>query len=119
MRTRCYGRLIDGQQTDFVWSLYQDHLLIFITQLGSAGTIIAATQDTSAEARVTGVTYSIDTLLGKRDDPGLELCARQIVEFVGDMGHSKPLTLCVGLKNHELATIMQVVAAVKEEHVWS
>ncbi len=50
---------------------------------------MACRQDASAEAQANGVTYSTNVLLGKRDDPGLELCARQIVEFVGGMGHSK------------------------------
>lgn len=43
VRSLVYGRLVDGKPTDFVWNLYQDHLLLIVTQLGSIGTVIAAT----------------------------------------------------------------------------
>ena len=45
-----------------------------------------------------GTTFSTATLLGSRDDPIPELCARQLVEKLSQAGCDLPVLLCLGLE---------------------
>ena len=73
MRTKIFRRSIGNHPTDFSYSMYADQTLLFITQLGTAGTILQATQDAAFDG---STTYSTAVLLGRRDEPLLQLCAR-------------------------------------------
>ncbi|KXZ49253.1 hypothetical protein GPECTOR_22g845 [Gonium pectorale] len=116
VRNRIFARLINGVLTDFVWNLYLDHLLLIITQIGTVGTVVSARQDTTFDGRST---VSTSVALGKRDSPVLELAARQLVEVIGAHGHRKPITLCLGVKDLSPGTVREIVAAVREDNVWS
>lgn len=111
-----FARTINGQITNFVWNLYMDHLMLIITQIGTVGAVISGRQDATFDGHTT---YSTNVVLGRRDQPGLDLCARQLVELLGRQGHTKPITLCLGLKDLSPATVREVVAAVREDHVGS
>ncbi|KAG2500576.1 hypothetical protein HYH03_001346 [Edaphochlamys debaryana] len=63
-------------------------------------------------------TFTSSVVLGRRDDAGLELAARQLVEALGQHGHSKPVTLCLGLKEPSPAVVRELVAAVHADNVW-
>lgn len=73
VRTKIFSRSIGNHPTDFSYSMYSDQTLLFITQLGTAGTILQATQDAAFDG---STTYSTAVLLGRRDEPLLQLCAR-------------------------------------------
>ena len=81
--------------TTVITSLYADRIMFIVTQLGTLGTIVAAQKDTVLGG---GTTFSSDTLLGARNDPIPELCARQLVERLSQAGCDLPVLLCLGLK---------------------
>jgi proteasome assembly chaperone 3 len=114
--TKLFAKQLDGHHTDFSYSLYADRALLIITQLGSAGTIIEAKSDGGMDGKST---YSTNVLLGKRDEPALTLCARRIVEQAAVAGFSKPMILCLGLKDHTPAMVRQVADAVAETSFWA
>ncbi|GLC35635.1 hypothetical protein PLESTB_000185700 [Pleodorina starrii] len=116
VRNRIFARLINGVTTNFVWNLYLDHLLLIITQIGTVGTVISARQDATFDGRTT---FSTSVVLGKRDDPPLELAARQLVQALGELGHSKPITLCLGLRELTPPAVRELVAAVRQDNAWS
>ncbi|GIL75283.1 hypothetical protein Vretimale_7977 [Volvox reticuliferus] len=116
VRNRIYARLINGMTTNFVWNLYLDHLLLIITQIGTVGTVVSARKDATFDGRTT---FSTSVVVGKRDEPTLELAARQLVEALGELGHSKPVTLCLGLRELSPAVVKELVGAVCEDNVFS
>ncbi|PNW73745.1 hypothetical protein CHLRE_13g571000v5 [Chlamydomonas reinhardtii] len=116
VRNRIFARSINGVVTNFIWNLYLDHLFLIITQIGTVGTVISARQDSTFDGRTT---FTTSVVLGKREDPGLELASRQLVEVIGAAGHNKPITLCLGLKEASPALVKELVAAVREDNVWS
>lgn len=106
---------IDGAATHVVASRYEDGLFLVASQIGAFGTVLRARPDASAEGRADGhATFSASVLLGRRDEPLLELAARQLVEAAAEAGSKKPLTVALGLKRHTLEGVKQLVAAVKE-----
>lgn len=108
-----------GRPTDFLLTAYADRLLVVITQLGCLGTVLHAEKETVLGG---GSTYRVDTLLGRRDEPLMELCARQLAERLHDAGSARPLLLCLapdhGTSTHEQAFVHEVVAAVMQHPVW-
>ena len=79
--------------TNIVCTSYSDRHLVVITQLKKFGTIIHAWSDAKADG---GKIYDMVTLLGRRDDPLLNVYARQLIEKIAE--HSdKPLILAIGL----------------------
>lgn len=38
-----HAHLLNGIPTDFVWNLYADQLVLFITQVGAVGTVVSTT----------------------------------------------------------------------------
>ena len=73
VKTKIFTRSICDLPTDFCFSLYSNQTLLFVTQIGTAGTILQATQDAAFDG---STTYTTAVLLGKRDEPLLQLCAR-------------------------------------------
>lgn len=116
VRTKLFTRDIDGVTTTFSYSMYMDQTLMFVTQTGTAGTIISATQDAAFDGTTT---YSTTVVLGKRDEPLLQLCARQIVELAGAAGYKKPMLIGLGFKQHSMQLVKQVMQVVSSENVWS
>lgn len=116
VRTKLFTRDIDGVTTSFSYSMYMDQALMFVTQTGTAGTIISATQDAAFDGTTT---YSTTVVLGKRDEPLLQLCARQIVELAGAAGYKKPMLIGLGFKQHSMQLVKQVMQVVLSENVWS
>jgi proteasome assembly chaperone 3 len=114
--TKLFARDLGGHHTDFSYSLYADRALLIITQLGSAGTIVEAKCDGAMNGKST---YSTNVLLGKRDEPAIALCARRIVEQAALAGFSKPIIICLGLKDHTPGMVRQVADAVAETSFWA
>ncbi|KAF9666405.1 hypothetical protein SADUNF_Sadunf16G0226000 [Salix dunnii] len=63
-------------------------------------------------------TFNVSVIFGKRDEPMLVACARQIIEHISTSGSSKPLVLSLGLQDHSSETLRGVVSAVTANRVW-
>ncbi|XP_019252583.1 PREDICTED: uncharacterized protein LOC109231388, partial [Nicotiana attenuata] len=106
---------IKGNKTDIVICAYDDHFLVIATQIGSMGTILHARKE---EGVLIHPTFSVSVLLGKRDEPMLVACARQIIEHISSTGSSRSLVLSLGLRDHSLPTLKGIVSAVTENCLW-
>ncbi|XP_011013860.1 PREDICTED: uncharacterized protein LOC105141695 [Populus euphratica] len=107
--------VIKGNKTDVVISGYDDHFLVIATQIGSMGTILHARKDESLSIHPT---FNVSVIFGKRDEPMLVACARQLIEHISTSGSSKPLVLSLGLQDHSSETLRGVVSAVTANRVW-
>ncbi|KAG6737164.1 hypothetical protein H0E87_000834 [Populus deltoides] len=63
-------------------------------------------------------TFNVSVIFGKRDEPMLVACARQLIEHISTSGSSKPLVLSLGLQDHSSETLRGVVSAVTANRVW-
>ena len=124
MATQQFSADISGQPTEFLFSAYSDRLLLIITQVGTLGTIVRAEREEVLGVGGSSGTYRLDTLVGSRDDPALDLCARQLAQLVAEAGCSKPLLLCLGLRRHAGSTqaaaqaVRELLEAAKAHPVW-
>ncbi|XP_057446694.1 uncharacterized protein LOC130738624 [Lotus japonicus] len=106
---------IKGNKTEIFLSNYEDHFLVVATQIGSMGTILHARKE---EGMSINPTFSVSVLFGKRDEPMLVACARQLIEHMTLSGFSKPLVLSLGLKDHSPETLKGIIAAVIDKRQW-
>jgi proteasome assembly chaperone 3 len=117
VQTRQLRAAIGGCETDILLSGYADRVLIVVTQVGSLGTVMQAEKETVLGG---GSTYRVETLMGRRDDPMLELCTRQLAERLAEAECARPLVVCLGLRpsSSSLEAVRQIVQAVLENPVW-
>ncbi|KAK9272107.1 hypothetical protein L1049_002476 [Liquidambar formosana] len=106
---------IKGNKTDVVICSYDDHFLIIATQIGTMGTILHARKE---EGVTIQPTFNVSVIFGKRDEPMLVACARQLIEQISSSGSSRPLVLSLGLKDHSAETLKGIVSAVIENRLW-
>ncbi|XP_030482959.2 uncharacterized protein LOC115699608 [Cannabis sativa] len=106
---------IKGNKTDVVICSYDDHFFVIATQIGTMGTILKARKD---EGMLTQPTFDVSVIVGKRDEPMLVVCARQLIEQISLSGSTKSLILALGLKDHSVETVKGIVAAVVENRLW-
>ncbi|XP_062083989.1 uncharacterized protein LOC133790389 isoform X2 [Humulus lupulus] len=106
---------IKGNKTDVVICSYDDHFLVIATQIGTMGTILKARKD---EGVLIEPTFDVSVIFGKRDEPMLVACARQLIEHISISGSTKSLILSLGLKDHSMETVKGIVAAVVETRLW-
>ncbi|XP_024018514.1 proteasome assembly chaperone 3 [Morus notabilis] len=79
------------------------------------GTILHARKD---EGVLTQPTFDVSVIFGKRDEPMLVACARQLIEHISVSGAARPLVLSLGLKDHSAETLKGIVTAVVENRLW-
>ncbi|XP_077244118.1 proteasome assembly chaperone-like protein [Tasmannia lanceolata] len=106
---------IKGNKTNIVICSYDDHFLVMVTQIGSMGTILHARKEEGVSIEPT---FRVSVIFGKRDEPMLESCARQLIEHISSSRSSRPLVLSLGLKDHSLETLKGVVSSVIENRLW-
>ncbi|KNA02990.1 hypothetical protein SOVF_213370 isoform A, partial [Spinacia oleracea] len=70
---------IKGVKTDLVICRYEDHFLVIVTQLGSMGTLLQARKEEGVSVHPT---FNVSVIFGKRDEPMLLVCARQLIENI-------------------------------------
>ncbi|XP_050878990.1 uncharacterized protein LOC127082796 isoform X1 [Lathyrus oleraceus] len=120
---------IKGNKTEIIISSYEDHVMVIATQIGAMGTILHARKDCShsrtcliyarkEEGMSINPTFNVSVLFGKRDEPMLVACARQLIEHMTLSGVSKPLVLSLGLKDHSAGTLKGIVSAVIDKRLW-
>ncbi|CAO2181418.1 unnamed protein product [Urochloa humidicola] len=91
------------------------HIKVIVTQIGCMGTILAAKKD---ESVFSDPTYNVSVLFGKRDEPLLLACARQLIEHISGSGSARSLVISLGLKDHSQGTLKDIIAAVIENRLW-
>ena len=120
-RSACFTQDVADRPTDFLVAAYADRVLVVATQLGALGSAVHIRKESVLHG-AGAATYAIDTLLGQRDEPLAELCARQLAEQLAEAGWSCPLLLCLALGREaaaqQAAAVQQVVAAVMRHPVW-
>lgn len=85
---------VNGIETEIICSTFSDYYFVVATQINKFGTILRAE---AAEKSDGGYIFTINTLLGRRDDPLLSIFARQIIERISSHS-SKPLILSISLR---------------------
>ncbi|KAJ4729230.1 Proteasome assembly chaperone 3 [Melia azedarach] len=106
---------IKENKTDIVICSYDDYFLVIATQIGAMGTILHARKE---EEISTNPTFNVSVIFGKRDEPMLVACARQLIEHISRSGSSQPLVLSLGLKDHSVETLKGIVSSVTENGLW-
>ncbi|XP_008775890.2 proteasome assembly chaperone 3 isoform X2 [Phoenix dactylifera] len=105
---------IKGNKTDIVICKYDDNFLVMVTQIGCMGSILRARKEESVSV---DPTFNVSVVFGKRDEPYLLACARQLIENIS-CGSSRPLVLSLGLKDHSPGTLKDVISAVIDNRLW-
>lgn len=102
---------VQGQPAHLLISAYANRLMIIVTgaTLSSLGTILQAEKEGVLGS---GTTYRVETLLGRRDDETLELCARQLAEGLAAGGWDRSLVLCLGVRQLTPAGVRDIVTCV-------
>ncbi|GKV07716.1 hypothetical protein SLEP1_g19452 [Rubroshorea leprosula] len=106
---------INGNKTELVICSYEDHFLVMASQIGTMGTILHARKE---EGVAIHPTFNVSVIFGKRDEPMLVACARQLIEHISSSGSSRPLVLSLGLKDHSMETMKGIVSSVIEHRLW-
>uniref|UniRef100_A0A2P2JL92 Uncharacterized protein LOC103963959 n=1 Tax=Rhizophora mucronata TaxID=61149 RepID=A0A2P2JL92_RHIMU len=112
---KTFSLAIKGNKTDVVICGYDDHIFVIATQIGTMGTILQARKEEGVSVHPT---FNVSVILGKRDEPMLVACARQLIEHISSSGSSRSLVLSLGLKDHSVETLKGIVAAVIDNRVW-
>lgn len=63
-------------------------------------------------------TFTVSVIFGKRDEPMLVACARQLIEHISSSGSSRSMVLSLGLKDHSVETLKAIASAVIENRSW-
>ncbi|XP_073131962.1 uncharacterized protein [Henckelia pumila] len=103
---------VQGYQTEIIISGYADHILVLASQIGSMGTILFARKE---EGLAVAPTFNVTVVFGKRNEPMLVACARQIIQYMSDTGSTKALVLSLGLRDHSMETMKAIVSTIKEK----
>eukprot|EP00249_Psilotum_nudum_P006065 c19433_g1_i2 orf=137-505(+) len=106
---------IRGNSTDVILCAYDDFIFVMATQLGRMGTLLHARKE---EVFGSVPTFNVNVVLGKRDEPTLVACARQLIEDMSNSGSSRQLLLSLGLKDHSAETLKEVFAVLSSNKVW-
>lgn len=117
MRSETFTAEVGGRSADFLLTAYTDRLMVVVTQTGTLGTMLHAER---ASVMGGACTYSVETLLGPREQPLAELCARQLAEQLAAAGCDRPLLLCLALERQALTrqAVQQVISLVLEHPIW-
>uniref|UniRef100_M8CGL3 Uncharacterized protein n=1 Tax=Aegilops tauschii TaxID=37682 RepID=M8CGL3_AEGTA len=102
---------IKGNKTDIVISKYEDNFLVIVTQIGCMGTILAAKKD---ESVFSDPTYNVSVLFGKRDEPLLLACARQLIEHISFCANFYAEVSTQSVQG----TLKDVVSAIVDNPLW-
>jgi hypothetical protein len=140
VKTKQFAAKIVGIVTEFIVSVFSDYIFILITQNGKPGTIVRETPilTTDSDSKIesfkeTGEmfptggdeeSYGYQTLLGKREDPILEIYSRQLIEKISKSATScKPVIFSISLekqpsKEEEKKTFNCISKILMENKIW-
>jgi len=97
---------------------FENRVMVVVTQMGKLGTILQAKQDAVQHGTNDSTAYSVQTLLGRRDEPLLETAARRLSELMVSSGCRRPLVLSLGLKRHDPGTLRTILEVIMKNKVW-
>jgi proteasome assembly chaperone 3 len=102
--------------TDIICTTYNDRHFVVISQMKKFGTLINAWAETKADG---GKSFDMVTLLGRRDDPLLNVYARQLIEKIS-LVSDKPLLLAVALVagGRDVETFQNVLNNIASNNSW-
>lgn len=80
--------------------VFANQVFVIITQVNKVGSVLKAWSEPRIDG---GSRYLIENMLGRRDDPLLNLYARQLVERFNQVS-PKPLLLAISLKDEGRGT---------------
>lgn len=105
--TEKFGTLLAGIHTDLVISRFTDRTLIVVTQIRKLGKIVQVEKDQVKGPLPSGSrsVYTVSTLLGQNTEETVVL-ARILAE---KLNITKPLVLCIGIKDLTPQTIKLIV----------
>ena len=83
---------LGGLETEVMVTQYSDRVFVVVTQTNKLGAILAATAESSGQDNI----FRVRNVLGRRDDPLLNIYARNIAEEVARTS-ARPLLLAVSL----------------------
>ncbi|CAN6485409.1 unnamed protein product [Victoria cruziana] len=106
---------IKGIRTNIIICRYEDHYMVIVTQIGSMGSMLHARKE---EGVAINPTFNVSVIFGKRDEPMMVACARQLIENISNSGSSRPLLLSLGLKDHSVETMKDIVSVVTDNRLW-
>ncbi|GJP64658.1 hypothetical protein CLOP_g2975 [Closterium sp. NIES-67] len=126
-RSRQFSADIEGVPTTFLCLSYDDRLMVVVTQIGTLGTMLYARREQVGGAEGRGQmggmegssVFNVSVLLGKRDEPLMAACARQLIETLSLQGVTRPLLLCLGLKDHSQKTLKAILQCVVSSRLWA
>ena len=106
-----------GVVSEIVCSSYDDYHFVNISQMDKMGTIVRA-RATKLEG-LGEMRYEMTTMLGKRDDPLLDVYARQIIEKIA-VHSRKPLILGIALiqEGRDAKTFQDILNKLFEVNTW-
>lgn len=102
--------------TDIICTTYNDRHFVVISQMKKFGTLINAWAESKADG---GKSFDMVTLLGRRDDPLLNVYARQLIEKIS-LVSDKPLLLAIALVagGRDVETFQNVLNNIANNNSW-
>lgn len=102
--------------TDIICTTYNDRHFVVISQMKKFGTVISAWAETKADG---GKSFDMVTLLGRRDDPLLNVYARQLIEKISIVS-DKPLLLAIALVEggRDVQTFQDILNNIAGHNSW-
>ena len=96
--------------------VFSDRVFILVTQMTKMGNLLYASQEENATG---GKNFSVNFLMGRRDDPLLTIYARQLVEQIS-RARDMPLLLAITLKEEgrDSGTFQEVVSTILKLRCW-
>eukprot|EP00892_Ulva_mutabilis_P005415 jgi/Ulvmu1/3245/UM150_0018.1 len=106
---------IGPSAVDVTFSAFGNMNMLVFTDTGSMGVLMKASGDGGIQA---SGTYTIQTLLGRRDCEAHQLVARQLIALSHSKDCSKPLLVGLGVKDLSQSVAKELLAFAKENIKW-
>jgi len=118
---------LDGVHTELIMTHFSDRVVVLITQLDKIAQLLTASADNMADVSASSdgaaAAYTVNTLLGKRDDAMAALLARQLIADIVKAPKPAPLLLALGLKpisdeDKAFAVMRTLMVVIRQHKVW-
>ena len=102
--------------TEIICTSFNDRHFVVISQMKKMGTLINAWTEKKADG---GKSFDMVTVLGRRDDPLLNVYARQLIERIS-ASSDKPLLLAIALvpEGRDVGTFQSVLNTIANNNSW-
>ena len=102
--------------TEIICTSFNDRHFVVISQMKKMGTLINAWTEKKADG---GKSFDMVTVLGRRDDPLLNVYARQLIEKIS-LASDLPLLLAIALvpEGRDVETFQCVLNTIANKNSW-